>query len=116
MFDLFKPGTRPEWWDELMARQAVPAEAAEYLSAAVREGTSVLIVGPPASGKATLLNVQVGTLPASERVAVIDEARRLTTVRANARVTVASGPEQDRAEEVLVASVDTFTREPERQR
>jgi pilus assembly protein CpaF len=54
---------------------------AEYLTAAVREGANVLIVGPRESGKATLLNVLVGTLPASAAIAVIDEARRLTTYR-----------------------------------
>jgi pilus assembly protein CpaF len=100
---LFKPGTRPERWDDLIATHALPAEAAEYLTAAVREGTNVLIVGPPESGKATLLNVLVGTLPASEKIAVIDEARRLTTVRGSARVTTASGPERTRPDKDLVA-------------
>jgi energy-coupling factor transporter ATP-binding protein EcfA2 len=100
---LFKPATSPERWDELIADAALPEQAATDLTAAVRRGATVLIVGPPDSGKKTLLNVLLGTLPAAERVAVIDESRSLTAVRSSARVILPSGPSQPDAGTTLVA-------------
>ncbi|MGI9145964.1 MAG: ATPase, T2SS/T4P/T4SS family, partial [Chloroflexota bacterium] len=100
---LFKPATIAERWDELVANRVLPEQAASELIAAVQSGTTVLIVGPPDSGKETLLNVMLGTMPAAERVAVIDESRSLTAVRSGARVILPSGPSQLNAGAILVA-------------
>ena len=100
---LFKPATRPERWGELIADGVLPDQAARELTTAVHSGATVLIVGPPDSGKKTLLNVLLGTLPAAEPIAVIDESRSLTAVRSSARVILPSGPSQDDAGAMLVA-------------
>jgi len=100
---LFKPATRPERWDELIADGVLPEQAARELTVAVHSGATVLIVGPPDSGKKTLLNVLLGTLPATEPVAVIDDSRSLTTVRSSARVILPSGPSRSDAGAMLVA-------------
>ena len=88
---LFKPATKAERWDELIG-DVLPEQAANELTAAVQRGATVMIVGPPDSGKKTLLNVLLGTLSAAEPVAVIDESRSLTAVRSSARVILPSGP------------------------
>jgi len=99
---LFKPATKAERWDELIG-DVLPEQAAKELTAAVHSGATVMIVGPPDSGKKTLLNVLLGTLSAAEPVAVIDESRSLTAVRSSARVVLPSGPSQPNAGATLVA-------------
>ena len=59
--------------DELVARRSLTAEAARFLSAAVRTRLSIVFAGAPGSGKTTLLSCCAAELDPSLRVVVAEE-------------------------------------------
>src|SRR3954447_25436221 len=59
--------------DELVERDMLTVQAADFLRAAVRSRLSILIAGPPGSGKTTLLSCCAAELDASLRVVIAEE-------------------------------------------
>jgi len=66
-------GPAPSW----TASGALTDEAADLLEQAVASRGNVLIAGPTAAGKSTLLRSLAGTIPASERIVVIEDTNEL---------------------------------------
>lgn len=68
--------------EQLVALGALPVDAAGFLEAAVQAGANVIVSGPTASGKTTLLNA-LGAAIASidERIVTIEETAELTLER-----------------------------------
>ena len=59
--------------DELVNRGSLTAQAAEFLSAAVRSGLSIIFAGAPGAGKTTLLSCCAAELDPSQRVVIAEE-------------------------------------------
>ncbi|HEX4868684.1 MAG TPA: ATPase, T2SS/T4P/T4SS family [Acidimicrobiales bacterium] len=59
--------------DELVERDMLTQEVATFLRAAVRSGLSILVAGPPGSGKTTLMSCCTAELDPSLRVVVAEE-------------------------------------------
>jgi len=66
-------GPAPSW----TANGAITEEAADLLEQAVASRGNVLIAGPTAAGKSTLLRSLAGTIPANERIVVIEDTNEL---------------------------------------
>lgn len=64
-------------WEELARADAVPAEAAEVLRAAVAERRAMVVCGRTGTGKTTLLGVLLADIGADERVVVIEDTAEL---------------------------------------
>jgi pilus assembly protein CpaF len=59
--------------DELVERDTLSGEAAEFLAAAVRNGATIVFAGAPGSGKTTMLSCCLGELDPSKRVVIAEE-------------------------------------------
>lgn len=59
--------------DELVERDMLSAQVATFLRAAVRSGLTVLVAGPPGSGKTTLMSCCTAELDPALRVVVAEE-------------------------------------------
>jgi len=59
--------------DELVNRGSLSAQAAQFLSAAVRSRLSIIFAGAPGAGKTTLLSCCAAELDPSQRVVVAEE-------------------------------------------
>jgi pilus assembly protein CpaF len=70
-------GTHPMTMDELVARGALTADMVRFLSACIVARLNVMISGGTGSGKTTLLNALSASIPATERVATIEDAAEL---------------------------------------
>ena len=60
-----------------MARSVLTAEAAEYLTAAVQAGRSILVSGATQAGKTTMLQTLLRAAPPEERVVSVEETFEL---------------------------------------
>jgi pilus assembly protein CpaF len=69
--------------DELVSAGSMPADVADFLSAAVRNRRTILISGGTGSGKTTLLNALVDHIDPSERLGVIEDTPELHLSRPN---------------------------------
>jgi pilus assembly protein CpaF len=58
---------------ELVERDMLTAQAAEFLRACVRAGLSIVFAGPPGSGKTTMLNCCAAELDPTLRVVIAEE-------------------------------------------
>lgn len=63
--------------DDLIRRETVTREAAEYLEILVKAGYNCFICGGTSSGKTTMLNVLSQFVPSHERVVVIEDSAEL---------------------------------------
>jgi pilus assembly protein CpaF len=63
--------------EDLISRQMLTQQHAEYLAEAVRHGDNLLISGGTGSGKTTLLNVLASFIPDHERVFVLEDTAEL---------------------------------------
>ncbi len=63
--------------EDLIERQALTREMAQFLAACVRARLNVLISGGTGGGKTTLLNALSAHIPARERVVTIEDAAEL---------------------------------------
>ncbi|MDQ5975226.1 MAG: pilus assembly protein CpaF [Actinomycetota bacterium] len=63
--------------DTLIENGTMPVDAAYFLSAAVKAGLNIVFSGIPNTGKTTLLNACAYEIPASEKVAVIQDVDEL---------------------------------------
>lgn len=63
--------------EELIARQTITREAAEFLQKLVIAGYNIFISGGTSSGKTTFLNVLSNYIPKEERVVVIEDSAEL---------------------------------------
>ncbi len=70
-------GSRPLLISDLIDKQAMPTEAAKFLSACAKARINTIISGGTGSGKTTLLNALSAFIPAEERVATIEDAAEL---------------------------------------
>ncbi len=70
-------GSAPLQIADLVAKKAIPAEAAQFLSACIKARVNVVISGGTGSGKTTLLNGLSSFIPVDERVATIEDAAEL---------------------------------------
>jgi pilus assembly protein CpaF len=70
-------GAKPLLMNDLVAKKAIPAEAAQFLSACIKARVNVLISGGTGSGKTTLLNALSAYIPPEERIATIEDAAEL---------------------------------------
>ncbi|HET8615219.1 MAG TPA: CpaF family protein [Actinomycetales bacterium] len=68
---------RPIRMDELVGMNAVDADGALLLAAAVRSKLNVMISGGTGTGKTTMLNALSGFIPGSERIITIEDAAEL---------------------------------------
>lgn len=62
---------------ELIAKQSITPEAADFLKRMVRGGMNIFISGGTSSGKTTFLNVLSDFIPKEERVIVIEDSAEL---------------------------------------
>lgn len=69
--------TRVAHLSELVARDSLTPEAADFLDAAVRHGLNILVSGATQAGKTTMLNCLAGSIPARERVVTAEEVFEL---------------------------------------
>lgn len=72
-----RPGGRLTDLDGLVRQDALTAEAAAALTAAMRAGVNIAVVGPADSGRTTLLEALASTIDAGARVAVLEEHAEL---------------------------------------
>ena len=63
--------------DELIQLQALTAQAAAFLEAAVVAGLNIIVAGGTQAGKTTLLNCLAGAIPGRERVITCEEVFEL---------------------------------------
>lgn len=70
-------GTKPLTAEKLIANNSMTREMLTFLNACIEARLSILISGGTGSGKTTLLNVLSGAIPASERVATIEDSAEL---------------------------------------
>lgn len=68
---------RPLAMADLLAKDALTVEAAEFLQAAVARKRNVFVSGGTGSGKTTLLNVLAQSIPLDERVITIEDSAEL---------------------------------------
>jgi len=69
--------------EELVNAGSMPADVADFLSAAVRNRRTILISGGTGSGKTTLLNALIDHIDPSERLGVIEDTPELQISRPN---------------------------------
>lgn len=67
----------PITMEELIRRESVSREAAEFLQQLVQAGYNIFISGGTGSGKTTFLNVLSGFIPPRERVITIEDSAEL---------------------------------------
>ncbi len=70
-------GTQPLMMKDLIAKKAIPAEAAQFLSACIKARMNLVISGGTGSGKTTLLNALSSFISPNERIATIEDAAEL---------------------------------------
>jgi pilus assembly protein CpaF len=70
-------GARPLSINDLLANQAIEPVMVKFLAACVKARINFIISGGTGSGKTTLLNALSAFIPASERVATIEDAAEL---------------------------------------
>jgi pilus assembly protein CpaF len=66
--------TSPEF---LLEKEAITAEALEFLLLAVRAGQNIVVSGGTGSGKTTLLNILSNAFDEHERIVIIEDTREL---------------------------------------
>ncbi|CAM9185636.1 unnamed protein product, partial [Sphacelaria rigidula] len=64
--------------DDLVAKDALTAEAAAYLRTLTRLGRNIIFTGPPSCGKTTLLGAVASELDSGLRVLVLEDSRELS--------------------------------------
>ncbi len=77
-FLLQLPNPNPFSLAELVERQVLNEEMKAYLENAIAERRNILILGPPGSGRTTLLNALALLIPDSERIVSIEDVNELT--------------------------------------
>ena len=80
---------------ELVSVGMLAAQAAEFLSIAVRFKANLLISGGMGAGKSTLLGAAAGAIPASERLIVIEDTSELDFRRSGVVYLEAQPPNRD---------------------
>jgi pilus assembly protein CpaF len=70
-------GAKPFLIQDLIARQSMTPEMAQFLSACIKARVNTVISGGTGSGKTTLLNALSAFIPHDERVATIEDAAEL---------------------------------------
>jgi pilus assembly protein CpaF len=70
-------GTRPLLVKDLVEKTSITSDMVQFLSACVKSRVNMIISGGTGSGKTTLLNALSAFIPASERVATIEDAAEL---------------------------------------
>jgi pilus assembly protein CpaF len=70
-------GGKPLGVEDLIDKDSITPEMMEFLAACVEARMNILVSGGTGSGKTTLLNVLSGFIPATERVATIEDAAEL---------------------------------------
>lgn len=68
---------RPLSMDDLIEKQSITREAADFLKEMVEEGYNIFISGGTGSGKTTFLNVLSNYIPKGERVITIEDSAEL---------------------------------------
>ena len=68
---------KPVTMEELLLREAISRDAAQFLKALVKAGYNIFISGGTGSGKTTFLNVLSGYIPKDERVITIEDSAEL---------------------------------------
>ncbi|MCR4897242.1 MAG: CpaF family protein [Lachnospiraceae bacterium] len=68
---------RPITMEELIARNSISPEAADFLRILVAAGYNIFISGGTGSGKTTFLNVLSGFIPGDERLITIEDSAEL---------------------------------------
>ena len=63
--------------DDLLAKQALTSEMAQFLAAMVQAETNIVISGGTGSGKTTLLNILSSYIPETERIVTIEDTAEL---------------------------------------
>lgn len=63
--------------EDLVARGSMPVRAAQFLEAAVVAGLNIIVSGGTQTGKTTMLNALVNSIPAQERVITAEEVFEL---------------------------------------
>ena len=81
---------------DLVARDALPVDAADLLAEIVRSRLAFLVTGGTGTGKTTVLSTLLSLVPARERIVVVEDATELRpthphVVRLEARVANAEG-------------------------
>jgi pilus assembly protein CpaF len=70
-------GAHPLTLSDLLGKEALTKEIAEFLQAAIRARLNVVVSGGTGSGKTTLLNVLSSFIPARERIITLEDAAEL---------------------------------------
>jgi pilus assembly protein CpaF len=76
-FILHKVVTRELTWDMLVDQGAITREAVAVLQHAIHANISMLVVGSAGSGKTTVLNLLAASIPAAERILVVENRHEL---------------------------------------
>jgi pilus assembly protein CpaF len=69
--------------EDLIARGTLPRSLAEFLSAQIEAGKTILISGGTGTGKTTLLNILAQSIPDRERIVIIEDTAELTIRKPN---------------------------------
>ncbi len=91
---LRKPSAASLSFDELIETEFLTPAAASFLRSAYIARQSMLIVGPPASGKSTLMRALVEQVPDNERLIFIEQRREMEVHHPNVISFEAKGADQ----------------------
>lgn len=93
---------RPFTLPELVRAGSVPAPAAEVLAAVVSARLAYLVVGGTGSGKTTLLGTLLGSVPADERIVLVEDAAELRPVHPHVVALQARTPNVEGAGQIVL--------------
>ena len=88
-------------WDQIIEFGAITREALDFLQNAVRAQVNILIAGGPGSGKTTIANRLAESLPADERIVVVERIHEMQICHPRAVFLEAAGPPELTMTELL---------------
>ena len=97
---LERAASRPATVVDLAERGVLPGAAATLLGRALAARRNILVVGPKGAGRSTLLGALVGSLPAGDRVVVVESRDEVVHIRRDA---IGLRPEGDGVQALTLA-------------
>lgn len=88
-------------WEKLLAWQSITPDALNLLQAAIRARQTLLIAGGTAAGKTTVANLLAGSIPADQRVILVEATYEMRVHHPRCLALEAGGPANIRIPDLL---------------